>query len=544
MSKFISKANLSKILSRIYSRVAAKNHTHDYLPVTGGTVKNGAAGTPLNVDTDSTLESGVYFKQKGTNKAWVGYETGKGAELYNSVAQKRISVKDDGTPCFQDDKLWHAGNDGVDSGLDADMLDGIHADGFMRCAFAGSIDFNQMTASGVYRYSDNNTNGPSGGWGQLLVLHGDGDTIAQMAFDYSDSGLIEVRSGNPLKSNGKWGDWKQLARTTDKVASAINADKLGGIAPANLNYCSDQIHFLIGSTGAGITTAQFINKLNSLGAFNYRHWTLKCSWSFANNDTITDTGCGDIQLAGSVIETFNEPANGTKFVRITTSPAVTNGGTPNAVFIYRDNGPTYGPNWKRLANTVDLNNRLRVSDNGLSYSSDDVELGSIVIGSGADASTEMIRINAATTEKAGVMTAEDKEYLEMSKKYVIRICHPDAMGDNPIPTAIEMDKVSYITINGVKTNTAEGKKLLSKIKTYLMSYDVSAVPCLDNIIIEWCDGDSSDMSALESLIFRLNSYYPADEYRFRLLNTGFNNFNTLILYAAETAYPTIRTTVY
>ncbi|HHS8916800.1 TPA: hypothetical protein ACTVMT_005695, partial [Escherichia coli] len=57
------------------------------------------------------------------------------------------------------------------------------------------------------------------------------------------------------------------------------------------------------STEAGNwTTAQFIEWLDSRGAFNHPYWMCKGSWSYANNKIITDTGCGDIHLAGCVVE--------------------------------------------------------------------------------------------------------------------------------------------------------------------------------------------------------------------------------------------------
>ncbi|MBB9201336.1 phage tail protein, partial [Escherichia coli] len=53
------------------------------------------------------------------------------------------------------------------------------------------------------------------------------------------------------------------------------------------------------STEAGNwTTAQFIDWLESQGAFNHPYWMCKCSWSYGNNKIITDTDCGTIHLAG------------------------------------------------------------------------------------------------------------------------------------------------------------------------------------------------------------------------------------------------------
>ncbi|EHX33192.1 part of phage tail fiber [Escherichia coli DEC12A] len=50
------------------------------------------------------------------------------------------------------------------------------------------------------------------------------------------------------------------------------------------------------------TTAQFISWLESQGAFNHPYWMCKGSWAYANNKVITDTGCGNICLAGAVVE--------------------------------------------------------------------------------------------------------------------------------------------------------------------------------------------------------------------------------------------------
>lgn len=133
----------------------------------------------------------------------------------------------------------------------------------------------------------------------------------------------------------------------------LNADLLDGVHATNFNYCCGGINFKVGNTVGDITTAQFVDKLSSLGAFNYRHWTAKCSWAYANNDTITDSGFGRIQLAGAVIEVWN--INSSAYtIKITTSPATdSSGGIVNATFIYRNHGANYNPNWKQIATTSD-----------------------------------------------------------------------------------------------------------------------------------------------------------------------------------------------
>ena len=132
----------------------------------------------------------------------------------------------------------------------------------------------------------------------------------------------------------------------------LNADLLDGVQGINYAYASNQIDFKYGTAAANITTAQFIEKLTALGAFSRRAWAIKCSWTYASNDTITDTGLGNIQLAGSVIEVFSTSATAYT-IRITTSPASSNSSATHAVFVYRNHGSNYSPGWRRIANTSD-----------------------------------------------------------------------------------------------------------------------------------------------------------------------------------------------
>ena len=62
--------------------------------------------------------------------------------------------------------VWHAGNDGSGSGLDADLLDGVHASSFARVDSASTQNF-----TGSIKVSSNNTTG--GG----IILADDGDMV-------------------------------------------------------------------------------------------------------------------------------------------------------------------------------------------------------------------------------------------------------------------------------------------------------------------------------------------------------------------------------
>ncbi|MDV0928201.1 phage tail-collar fiber domain-containing protein [Citrobacter freundii] len=95
--------------------------------------------------------------------------------------------------------------------------------------------------------------------------------------------------------------------------------------------------------GGNWTTAEFNVWLENQGAFNHPYWMCKGSWSYSDNRTITDTGCGNIQLAGAVVEVMGDRVAMT--IRVTT--ASTGGGTLSAQFTYINHGDDYSPSWRR-----------------------------------------------------------------------------------------------------------------------------------------------------------------------------------------------------
>lgn len=98
------------------------------------------------------------------------------------------------------------------------------------------------------------------------------------------------------------------------------------------------------------TTAEFIAWLESCGAFNHPYWMCKGSWDYAGNKVITDTGCGNICLAGAVIEVMG--VRGAMTIRITTPTTTSGDGVASAQFTYINNGDGYAPGWRRDYNTI------------------------------------------------------------------------------------------------------------------------------------------------------------------------------------------------
>lgn len=114
-----------------------------------------------------------------------------------------------------DNKVWHAGNDGSGSGLDADLLDGVQ-NGEVTAKYLNPIteagDLNNLTKNGIYYYGESSTNTPST-WGNLLQLSNRPNPVAgtyehwitQLVFD--TNGKVYYRN---VINNTDWSNWKEL----------------------------------------------------------------------------------------------------------------------------------------------------------------------------------------------------------------------------------------------------------------------------------------------------------------------------------------------
>ncbi|HFM1803763.1 TPA: tail fiber protein [Escherichia coli] len=147
-----------------------------------------------------------------------------------------------------------------------------------------------------------------------------------------------------------------LQETVNQASGALQKKQNGADIPEkdtftkNIGACRAYSAWLnIGGNSQTWTTAQFISWLESQGAFNHPYWMCKGSWAYANNKVITDTGCGNICLAGAVVEVIG--TRGAMTIRVTTPSTSSGGGITNAQFTYINHGDAYAPGWRRDYNT-------------------------------------------------------------------------------------------------------------------------------------------------------------------------------------------------
>jgi len=111
-------------------------------------------------------------------------------------------------------KVWHAGNDGAGSGLDADLLDGNQASAFATSA-QGTLATNAlpkaggaMTGSTTISGNNHMTFGPNATWSSTIRIGGNGYTASgtEMASVVTTDGNLHLDAANS-SSNGIYHGW-------------------------------------------------------------------------------------------------------------------------------------------------------------------------------------------------------------------------------------------------------------------------------------------------------------------------------------------------
>lgn len=165
----------------------------------------------------------MYVYSGGVAKNAVGWNNVHGSYIYNSPSNRYLGIKDNGTPHFQGNTLWHAGNDGARSGLDADLLDGFHKSDIYDNVTAKLSSLNDVLNSNGIRiygfgYGDSASvaNKPAGNSDARGTI-GFGGIYCPMQLSWQYLGTdLYIRT----KHSGNWQGWKRIAFTTDNVASA------------------------------------------------------------------------------------------------------------------------------------------------------------------------------------------------------------------------------------------------------------------------------------------------------------------------------------
>ncbi len=197
----------------------------------------------------------------------------------------------------------------------------------------------------------------------------------KIAMDNANARLAKDRNGADIPNKPLFIQNLGLQETVNQASGALQQNQNGADIPGkdtftkNIGSCRAYSGWLnIGGDSQVWTTAQFISWLESQGAFNHPYWMCKGSWAYANNKVITDTGCGNICLAGAVVEVIG--TRGAMTIRVTTPSTSSGGGITNAQFTYINHGDAYAPGWRRDYNTKNQQPAFALGQTGSTVGND------------------------------------------------------------------------------------------------------------------------------------------------------------------------------
>lgn len=191
------------------------NYSSYALPLSGGTIAHPSDAYPLTIHntSNSGTTTGITLRINDTDKAHILYEsTYWGAALMSRAnGYDAIGILNDGTPYYGNASakynLWHSGNDGAGSGLDADLLDGQHASAIIDTASTNPKSELKTGQEFVFRKTNVEWDAKSGvikkikgktlAWNQIVPIpSAQGVQKVGSSSVYTEFGLFPIISGH------------------------------------------------------------------------------------------------------------------------------------------------------------------------------------------------------------------------------------------------------------------------------------------------------------------------------------------------------------
>jgi hypothetical protein len=226
----------SSFMRKDAADTAAGRHSFYSTDTTGNYSNSGIemreVGAVGAAQSSAAYAPAIGFHWSGRNAAQFAMESDGTFSLRDGITHAVNKTLNAGNLKVQGNQVWHAGNDGAGSTLDADLLDGRESTGYLQLQSRTTADFNTLVTGGSYGTGPGNVNLPAGAgsYGSLMVAP-NSDTGLQMYGGYQ-TGQLWFRgwasSGTTFYAwNKVWHD------NNDGAGSTLDADLLDGVQGAS-----------------------------------------------------------------------------------------------------------------------------------------------------------------------------------------------------------------------------------------------------------------------------------------------------------------------
>ena len=241
-------------------------------------------------------------------------------------------------------EVWHAGNDGAGSGLDADTVDGVASTSFVR-SDADDTANRRIVFSACATENHDDMATSTGSLGSLEIRNSDSGNDAFMAFhtsnDYAfylglDADSNSLAVGGWSLGNNKYKIWHA---GNDGSGSGLDADTLDGVSSGNFlrSNANDSFSGAITGSGTILTTGTFMGITGNGGGvvlttndgggnanlcFNHQNAQADQSGSSARIRASVDSTTAELELqVGDNVDPSNGTFGLTTGLKLTTSTA-------------------------------------------------------------------------------------------------------------------------------------------------------------------------------------------------------------------------------
>lgn len=315
----------------VYTKSQIDSSLNKYLPLAGGTMTGALTlgdSSRLNLVVGGTTRTAVYDDGDYTIFGDPDYKAcvrGSRIIFQNAIGGNGLVMEGD-TFTFKGNSIWHAGNDGSGSGLDADLLDGKQGEWYQN----NGLKFNRTAGTSTAGGYDANALIGKGG---IMVNMSSSAHWTNTPADLQVGSIFHIEASNYASGAAQFA-WDTIANST-----TVPTKTLWFRAANNIGFANDwhQIAFTDGNVASAtkLQTARTINGTSFNGTANITtaNWGTARSIGIVNSDgtgtavTTSVNGSANVNLKLPATIKASLTGNASTATKLATARTITIGNT-------------------------------------------------------------------------------------------------------------------------------------------------------------------------------------------------------------------------